>query len=74
MQEYIIEATQIEELQTINDRKELDKIFDRAKQTIVNGESVLLVRKQYNGSQEKFDELTTLDELGEYKEQVYKYL
>ncbi|HYK56147.1 MAG TPA: hypothetical protein VEV15_06680, partial [Flavisolibacter sp.] len=61
MQEYIIEASHIEELQTISNRDELDKIFERAKQTIVNGESVILVRKQLNGKQEKYDELTTLD-------------
>ena len=74
MQEYIIEASHIEELQTISNRDELDKIFERAKQTIVNGESVILVRKQLNGRQEKYDELTTLDALSEYRKQVYKYL
>jgi hypothetical protein len=74
MQEYIIDASYIEELQTISNRDELDKIFERAKQTIVNGESVVLVRKQFNGKQEKYDELTTLDELSDYRKQVYKYL
>lgn len=74
MQEYIIDASHIEELQTISNRDELDKIFERAKQTIVNGESVILVRKQLNGKQEKYDELTTLDELSDYRKQVYKYL
>lgn len=74
MQEYIIDASHIEELQTISNRDELDKIFGRAKQTIVNGESVILVRKQLNGKQEKYDELTTLDELSDYKNRVYKYL
>ncbi len=74
MQEYIIDASHIEELQTISNRDELDKIFERAKQTIVNGESVILVRKQFNGKQEKYDELTTLDELSDYRKRVYKYL
>ena len=74
MQEYIIDASHIEELQTISNKDELDKIFERAKQTIVNGESVILVRKQLNGKQEKYDELTTLDELYDYRKQVYKYL
>ncbi len=74
MQEYIIEASHIEELQTISNRDELDKVFERAKQTIVNGESVILVRKQLNGKQEKYDELTTLDELSDYRKRVYKYL
>jgi len=73
MQEYIIDITQIEELQTISNRNELDKIFGRAKQTIVNGEAVLMVRSK-NNSSEKFDELTTLEELNEFKTRVYKYL
>jgi hypothetical protein len=74
MKEYIINVTHIEELQTISNIKELDKIFARAKSTIVNGEPVLLVRKQTSGLTEKFDELTTLDALKEYKDGVYKYL
>jgi len=74
MKEYVINVTHIEELQTIGNINELDKIFVRAKSTIVNGESVLLVRKQANGLTEKFDELTTLDALKEYKDGVYKYL
>ena len=74
MQEYIIDVTQVEELQTISNRNELDKIFARARQTIVNGEAVWLVRKKIIGPSEKFDELTTLEELKEYKNRVYKYL
>jgi len=74
MHEYIIDAGQIEELQTISNKDELDKIFDKAKRTIVNGESVWLVRRQLNGKQEKYDELTTLEELTAYKSRVYKYL
>ncbi|MGN6163997.1 MAG: hypothetical protein ACTHOF_05580 [Flavisolibacter sp.] len=74
MKEYVINVTQIEELQMISNVKELDKIFERAKSTIVNGEPVLLVRRQANGATEKFDELTTLDALSEYKNSVYKYL
>jgi hypothetical protein len=74
MKEYVINVTHIEELQTISNIKELDKIFARAKSTIVNGEPVLLVRKQASGLTEKFDELTTLDALKEYKDGVYKYL
>lgn len=74
MQEYFIEASHIEELQTISNRDELDKIFERAKHTIVNGASVILVRKQPNGREEKYDELTTLDALSDYRKQVYKYL
>lgn len=74
MQEYIINVTQIEELQTINDLTQLNKIFSLAKSTIVNGEPVILVRKMSNGHTEKYDELTTLEALASYKKQVYKYL
>jgi hypothetical protein len=74
MQEYKIDVGNIEELQTIKNLGELDRIFDRAKQTIVNGESVLLMRRQIGGASEKFDELTTLEELADYKNKVYKYL
>jgi hypothetical protein len=73
MQEYIIDVSKIEELQTISNVNELNTIFERAKSTIVNGEKVLLVRKS-NGSLQKFDEFSTLEELAEYKKSVYKYL
>jgi hypothetical protein len=73
MQEYIIDVSRIEELQTISNVNELDRIFERAKSTIVNGEKVLLVRKSKNAHQ-KFDEFSTLEELDEYKKTVYKYL
>ena len=74
MQEYTINVAEIEELQTIKNIVALDRIFKDAKGTIVNGEAVLLTRKQLNGIVEKFDELTTLDDLKEYKKSVYKYL
>jgi len=73
MQEYIIDVSKIEELQTISNVNELNTIFERAKSTIVNGEKVLLVRKS-NGSLQKFDEFSTLEELADYKKTVYKYL
>jgi hypothetical protein len=53
---------------------ELEKIFSRARSTIVNGEKVILVRKSNNLPAEKFDELSTLEELGQYKKTVFKYL
>lgn len=74
MQEYKINVAEIEELQTIKNITALDRIFKDAKETIVNGEAVLLTRKQPNGNLEKFDELTTLDDLKQYKKSVYKYL
>jgi len=74
MQEYVIDVSQIEELQTISNKDELATIFERAKRTIVNGERVVLIRRQTNGRPEKFDEFTTLEELADYKNKVYKYL
>ncbi len=74
MQDYIINVNDIEEWQTINNMIELERVFDRAKQAIVNGKSVLLTRRQHSGNIEKFDELRTLDELTDYKDRVYKYL
>jgi len=74
MQEYVIDVSQIEELQTISNKDELATIFERAKRTIVNGERVVLIRRQTNGRPEQFDEFTTLEELADYKNKVYKYL
>lgn len=74
MREYVIEVSKIEELQTLNDKNELETIFFRAKSTIVNGEKVLLVRKDKNGKSEKFDELSTEDELEQYRQRVFRYL
>jgi hypothetical protein len=74
MTEYLIEVTKIEELQTLNDKDELEKIFDRAKSTIVNGERVLMIRKDRTGASEKFDEFSTLEDLDNYKRRVFKYL
>jgi len=74
MTEYEIDVAKIEELQTLNDKDELEKIFSKAQSTIVNGENVILVRKQRNGSSQKFDELTTLEDLERYRKSVFKYL
>ena len=74
MQEYKINVGEIEELQMIKNTTALDRIFKDAKETIVNGESVLLMRRQQDGAFQKFDELTTLNDLKHYKKSVYKYL
>ena len=74
MREYVIDVGGIEELQTLKDVDALDHIFSRAKSTIVNGEKVLLVRKDRSGKSEKCDELTTLEDLREYVKSVMKYL
>ncbi len=73
MQAYEINVTEIEELQTIANIRALDRIFNRARQTIVGGEKVILVRSSAN-RKEKFDEITTAEDLEAYKKGIYKYL
>ena len=74
MEEYIIPVNKIEELQMLNDRDALDAIFTRAKTTIVNGVNVALVRQTASGDAYRFDEISNLDDLENYKKNVYKYV
>lgn len=74
MQEIIINVSEIEELQTIKDIASLDLVFEKAKRSINGGLPVSLVRKQADGTEDKFDEISTLDDLKTYKDWVYKYL
>lgn len=74
MREFVIDVSRIEELQTLNDKDELEKIFVKAQSAIVNGEVVMLVRKDKHGIPQKFDELSTLEEIDLYKKTVFKYL
>lgn len=74
MKDYTINVTQIEELQTISNKDELENIFARAKSAIVNGAKVILVRKEASGKASKFDEMDTLETLQIYRQRVFKYL
>lgn len=74
MQEFVINVAEIEELQTIRNLDALENIFSRAKSTIVNGEKVVLVRKSGRTPAQKFDELSTLEDLERYRRQTFKYL
>ncbi len=74
MQEYIIYVNDIEALQMTKDLDELERIFLRAKSTIVQGETVVLMRKNQSGPAHKVDELTTEPDLSRYKDTVLKYL
>jgi len=74
MKTYVIDVSKIEELQNLNDKNELENIFYRANSTIVNGEKVILVRKHKNGGSEKFDEITTQEDLEQFRKRVFKYL
>jgi hypothetical protein len=74
MAEYIIIVNQIEEYQMLNDRQSLDAIFRKAQSAVVGGEVVALVRKNANGEQYRFEEISTLEDLNAYKKNVYKYV
>jgi len=74
MKAYVIDVSKIEELQNLNDKDELETIFYRANSTIVNGEKVILIRKNKNGGSEKFDEITTQEDLEQFRKRVFKYL
>lgn len=74
MQEYIINVSEIEELQTLSDRDALDIIFTRAERTIIGGGTVVLIRKSANTKPERFEEFSNAADLAGYKKRVYKYL
>jgi hypothetical protein len=74
MQEYRINVTQIEELQQINDRAALDRIFEKAKSTVIQGGLIILLRKNPDGSSTRFDALDSEEDLSEYRKAVFKYL
>ena len=74
MEEYTIYVNEVEEWQTVNDTVSLDTVFQRAKRNLVGGGTVALVRKNSNGRNDKFDELSTLEDLEAYRKNVYKNL
>lgn len=74
MAEYIINVSEVEDLQMTKGLVELRQIFTRAQSTVVQGGMVVLVRKNTDGTSYKFDEITTEAEVESYKEKVFKYL
>lgn len=74
MEDYIINVGKVEEMQMINDVAGLDELFQRAKRVLVGGGTVALVREQRSGDPYRFEEFTNLEDFGEYKKNVYKYL
>ena len=74
MAEYTINVSEVEDLQTISNVAELNKMFARAQSTVVQGGTVILVRGTPDGSVYKFDEITTEAEVENYKQMVFKYL
>lgn len=74
MTEYTINVSEIEELQIIRNTHQLENIFERAKSTVVQGGIVNLVRRTADGKSNKFDEITSEEDLSNYKNAVFKYL
>jgi hypothetical protein len=74
MDELEINVNQVEEFQMINNAVELELIFKRAKSTVIQGGTVVLLRANSDGSSYKVDEITSENELKTYKEKVFKYL
>ena len=74
MAEYTINVSEVEDLQTISNVAELNKMFARAQSTVVQGGTVVLVRRTPDGSFYKFDEITTEADVENYKQMVFKYL
>lgn len=74
MEDFIIVVNRIEELQSVENRQELELIFDRAKRTIVGGQNVILVRDNGNGKQEKFDTITNEPDFEEYRKRIFRFL
>lgn len=74
MAEYTINVSDVEELQTISNTDELNKMFVRAQSTVIQGGTVILLRRGVDGSEYKFDEITTEEDIEKYRETVFKYL
>ncbi|MEJ7913569.1 MAG: hypothetical protein WKF70_10470, partial [Chitinophagaceae bacterium] len=66
-------VTRVEELQMINNKTELDRLFTQAKSALVNGASVILYRK-WGQEEAPFDKITTEADLDAYHKIVFKYL
>ncbi len=74
MAEYTINVSEVEDHQTISNVAELNKMFARAQSTVVQGGTIILVRRTADGSIYKFDKITTEADLENYKETIFKYL
>lgn len=74
MAEYTINVSDVEDLQMVGDVVELNQMFARAQSTVVQGGTVILIRRTPDGSVYKFDEITTEADVENYKETVFKYL
>ena len=74
MSEYIINVSEIEQLQMISNTVELNQIFTRAQGAVVQDEGGILVRQKADGTIDKCDEIRTEADIKTCKETVFKYL
>src|SRR5262249_29571561 len=73
MDDYIINVGKVEEWQMIKDIASLDEVFQRGKRVLVGGGTVALVREQRDGTSDRFEQFTSLEDFEAYKKNVYKY-
>ncbi|SHN23823.1 hypothetical protein [Chitinophaga sp. CF418] len=74
MEDFVIVVNRIEELQLIQDRQELELIFEKAKRSIVGGQNLILMREYSKGKQEKFQTISNEHDFEEYRKQVFRFL
>lgn len=74
MAEYTVNVNEVEDLQTISDLTGLNQILAKAQSTVVQGGTVVLVRRAPDGSVYRFDEITTEADVETYRQSVFKYL
>ena len=72
--EYIINVSEVEELQMTKSIADLETIFSRAKSIIVQGGIVILERQNADGSSYRFEEISTEEDLQKYHEKTFQYL
>ena len=70
---YTISVNEVEDLQMVSDTAELQKIFTRAQNIVIQGGIVVLVRTNYNGSTHEVDKITTETDLKNYRLTIFKY-
>ncbi len=71
---YTINIGVVEELQMLKDMPELNRIFSKAKSTVIQGGTVAINRTNSDGSIYTTDEISSEADLKAYQEKIFKYL
>ena len=74
MVNYTINIGVVEELQMLKDMPELNRIFSKAKSTVLQGGIVAINRTNSDGSIYTTDEISSEADLKAYQEKIFKYL